>query len=66
MNKNEMRRVPGFTAERALEQGASTRYAGLTGHGKEGGAVELAHIIKGIPRCWEVCEGHFCYMHCVD
>lgn len=44
MNKssNENRRVPGFTAETALVQGASTPYVGLTGSGVRGGAVEPA------------------------
>ena len=42
MNEHEMHRVPGFTAERALEQGASTPYAGLALRGAGGGAVEPA------------------------
>jgi hypothetical protein len=40
MNKNVMHRVPGFTAEQALEQGASTPYAGLALRSAGGGAVE--------------------------
>jgi hypothetical protein len=67
MNKNEMRRVPGFTAEQALEQRASSPYAGLAFRGGrgEGGAAEPA-FIKGIPRCWEICEGHICRTYCMD
>jgi hypothetical protein len=47
MNKNEMHRVPGFTAEQALEEGASTPYAGLALRGEGGGAVEPATVYVG-------------------
>jgi hypothetical protein len=43
-NGNEVRRVPGFTAERVLEQGASKPYAGLALRGG-GGAVEPAYTV---------------------
>jgi len=42
MNQNENRRIPGFTAEKALEQRAATPYAGLASRGAGGGAVEPA------------------------
>jgi hypothetical protein len=42
VKKNEMHRVPGFTAENALEQGARAPYAGLASRGAGGGAVEAA------------------------
>jgi hypothetical protein len=54
MNKNEMHRVPGFTAEKALEKD-STSYAGLARSGSEGGAVEPAYLRHGGPGCITHC-----------
>ena len=70
MTKNEMRRVPGFTAENALEQGASTPYAGLALAGAGGGAVEPASIRPGDavllfgPHCYRYCDGDQCTWYC--
>jgi hypothetical protein len=59
MNKNEMHRVPGFTAEQALEQGAATPYAGLALRGEGGGAVEPAFIWRS--HCQWTSEGLLCW-----
>jgi hypothetical protein len=48
MNKN--RRIPGFTAENALEQQASTRYTGLAQNRAGGDAVEPSYIIQVPPK----------------
>jgi hypothetical protein len=68
MKKNEMHRVPGFTAEKALEQDASTPYAGLALRGAGGGAVEPA-LSYGPPACVTHCSfwpgiGHVCINPC--
>jgi hypothetical protein len=59
MNMNEKRRVPGFTAEQALEQGATTPYAVRAVGSSEGGAVEPALTVcrrlcyPGLGCLWE-------------
>jgi hypothetical protein len=63
MKKNEMHRVPGFTAEQALEQGASTPYAGLAFRGAGGGAV--APALYALPwvnqtHCYAFGDGQIC------
>jgi hypothetical protein len=55
-NSNEVRRVPGFTAEKALEHGAATPYAGLASRVAGGSGVAPASICVCVPRagcyCW--------------
>jgi hypothetical protein len=47
-DKNEMHRmIPGFSAEKVLEQGASSPYAGLARSRARAGAVELADTWRG-------------------
>jgi hypothetical protein len=45
--KNEIHRIPGFSAEKVLEQGASSPYAGLAQSRAGGGTVELADTWRG-------------------
>ena len=58
---NESRKIPGFTAEDALEQGVSNPYAGLAQSRAGGSAVELAvftdsHVTFHLGNC--TCEFH--------
>ena len=62
MTKNEMRRVPGFTAENALEQGAPTPYAGLASRGGGGGEVEPAFRLGF--QCTRSCAPHGAQLVC--
>lgn len=62
-NKSEMRKVPGFTAEQTLDQGASTPYAGLAGRGAEGGRVEPAYTAP-VSHCHYTCVRYDGQLYC--
>jgi len=46
-DNNAMHRLPGFSAEEALEQGASSPYGGIARSHAGGGAVQLADTWRG-------------------
>jgi hypothetical protein len=56
MNKNEMHRIPGFTAEKALEQRMSLSYTGFVQSSAEGSFVEPTFSIRW-SSCNSICQG---------
>jgi hypothetical protein len=64
MNESKSMGIPGFTAEHALEHGASARHGGLARDGAAGGAVQPAGCItrNGTTQCCELTSlGDFCW-----
>jgi hypothetical protein len=64
MNKNEKHRVPGFTAEQALERGASSHYAGVAS--RDGGSGGVTPQGDGCPKGWCCCRISPSYTKCVQ